>query len=307
MQLAFKCNAFAGRKNAIEYAASSISNAGFTSIGLVYDLPYLWHSDATPTGTAAIARILMRKYLAVASVSSCTASGYYRSLDDLTPPGQRFGPSFASQNHAERQLRIDHTKMVIDFATKLGCSFVDISTGYQPRDLDFATTWRHTRDCLVDICTYAEQRNVFINIEYEPGTFGRGGLFVGSALTALAMCEDVKSPFLGINLDLIHAAVCGEDIPATIRLLQNRLHVVEFDDMHTLVDQHGILRRKHEHIIPGDGELATQYPAIFGALEEIKFRGPVVVELYNHFDKDPDEACRKSYAYLMKNFGKYFA
>ena len=101
--------------------------------------------------------------------------------------------------------------------------------------------------------------------------------------------------------------MCGEDIPATIRLLGNRLHVVEFDDMHSVHDTNGILRRKHEHIIPGDGELAAQYPAILEALVEIHFDGPVVVELYNHFHKNPDEACRRSFEYLTQNFGKYFS
>jgi sugar phosphate isomerase/epimerase len=149
---------------------------------------------------------------------------------------------------------------------------------------------------------------VFINIEYEPGTFGPGGLFVGSASTALAMCRDVGWRHLGINLDLIHSAVCGEDIPATIRLIDSydRLNVIEFDDMQSARDEHGILRRKHEHLIPGDGELAAQYPAIFEALEEIGYNGPIIVELYNHFDKNPEEACRRSFEYLMTNFGKYF-
>ena len=307
MQLAFKCNAFAGRKNSLDYAICAISKAGFHSIGLVYDKPYLWHERTSGKSLTVLGQMLFNKHLSVASVSSCTASGYGRQDDDLTPPGQRFGPSFASRHLSERLTRIDHTKKVIDFACKMGCSFVDVSTGYQPPDLDFSMAWRFTRECLEEVCAYAKKNYVFINIEYEPGTFGPGGLFVGSALSALAMCEDVKSPVLGVNLDLIHAAVCGEDIPATIRLLGNRLHVVEFDDMRSVVDEKGILRRKHEHIIPGEGELAIQYPAIFQALTEIKFHGPVVVELYNHYDNNPDNACEQSFKYLMTNFGSYFS
>jgi len=307
MQLAFKINAFAGREHALEYAICEISNAGFRSIGLVFDRPYLWLEQTTPQAIACIRRMLTRRNLSVASVSACTASGYDRPKNDLTPPGQRFGPSFASKNSAERKLRIEHTKKVIDFSYQIHCHSVDVSTGYQPKDLDFATTWQYTRECLYEICEYARKRSVLVNIEYEPGTFGRGGLFVGSALSTLALCEDIGCPSLGVNLDLIHAAVCGEDIPATIRLLGNkRLNVVEFDDMKSVRDAQGILRRKHEHFIPGDGELAVQYPAIFEALEEIGYNGPIIVELYNHFDKNPEEACRRSYEYLMSNFGQYF-
>ncbi|TSC61981.1 MAG: hypothetical protein G01um101448_918 [Parcubacteria group bacterium Gr01-1014_48] len=306
MQLAFKINAFAGRENALEYAICEISNAGFKNIGLVFDRPYLWLEQTAPQVITCISRMLTRRNLRVASVSSCTASGYARDKKDLTPPGQRFGPSFGSKDSAERQLRVEHTKKVIDFACALGCLYVDISTGYQPQDLDFATTWRLTKECLEVVCSYTWKKGVFINIEYEPGTFGQGGLFVGSALSALAMCNDIGSLSLGINLDLIHAAVCGEDIPAMIRLLGSSLHIVEFDDMRSMRDKRGILRRKHEHLIPGDGELAVQYPAIFEALEEIGYNGPIIVELYNHFDKNPEEACRKSYQYLMDNFGGYF-
>ena len=191
MQLAFKCNAFAGRKNALGHAITTISEAGFKSIGLVFDRPYLWLEDTKPIVVSVIGRMLTMSNLSVASVSACTASGYDRPANDFTPPGQRFGPSFASKEYSERWLRVNHTKRVIDFANELGCSFVDISTGYQPSDLSFATTWQFTKECLEKVCAYAERKHTFINIEYEPGTFGPGGLFVGSALFALAMCEDV--------------------------------------------------------------------------------------------------------------------
>ena len=304
MLLAFKINAFANRPNLFEHAVGVIRQAGFKGIGLVFDKPFLWLDDLSRERTRAILKLLEQSGLTVADVSTCTASGYNRPDDDYTPPGQRFGPSFTSRDPDERQLRVDHTKKVIDFALELGCHYIDTSTGYQPEGMDHATAWGYTRDCLADICEYAEKMNVSVNIEYEPGEFGPGGIFVGDASSALSMCNDVGSLALGVNLDVIHSEVCGEDIPTTCRILGDRLRVVEFDDMKSERDENGILRKRHFHLVPGDGEI--NYHPILEALEEIRFQGPIIVELYSLYDKNPEEACERTFTYLTKYFQKYF-
>ena len=304
MQLAFKINAFANKPNLLEYGMRTIHEAGFKSVGLVFDKPFLWIRDFRRSRIREIEKLLYKYDLTVADVSSCTASGFERLDNDFTPAGQRFGPSFTSRDAQERRRRIDHTENVIDFAVALGCKNVDTSTGKQPDDMSFKTAWDLTRKCLVRICDYAEKRGVSLNIEYEPGEFGPGGLFVGDAHTLLAMVADVGSPALGANLDVGHSYVCAEDIPATVRLLDDRVRVVELDDIKSERDAKGILRRRHYHLVPGEGEIKYHY--IFEALREIAFTGPVIVELYSLYDKNPEDACRKTYEYLTRNFGKYF-
>jgi len=304
MLLAFKQNAFANRPDIMRHSVNVIRDAGFHGIGLVFDKPYLWLDAFSAKNTKDIRAILDRSGLSVADVSTCTASGYDRPDDDFTPPGQRFGPSFTSDDAEERRCRTEHTKRVIDFAVALGCYNVDTSTGYQPAGADHATAWKRTRDCLCRICEYAEERGVSLNIEYEPGEFGPGGLFVGSATSALAMINDVGSTALGINLDVGHSYVCAEDVPATIRMADDRVRVVEFEDIKSYKDERGIWRRRHYHLVPGEGEM--DYLPIFEALKEIGFSGPVIVELYSLFDKNPEEACQKTYMYLAEHFSEYF-
>lgn len=309
MELAFKINAFANRKNVFEYGASVIAEAGFKGIGLVFDKPFLWLEDTKPTKLSKILRFLERKDLKVVDVSSCTASGYYRPDNDFTPPGQRFGPSITSSDPEERALRVKHTKLVIDFALELGCRNVDTSTGYQPKDADFATTWKRARDCLIEMAEYADKKGVSLNIEYEPGEFGPGGLFVGDVHTFLAMANDVGYPCLKANWDCIHSWVASEDLPETIRLLanNNRLGIVELDDGARIADEQGFLRRRHYHLVPGTGEI--DYYPVFEALKEVDFRGPVIIELYslyNSVSPSPEEACCMSYVYIRENFGHYF-
>lgn len=304
MLLAFKQNAFANRPDIMHHSVRVIRDAGFRGIGLVFDKPYLWLDALSAKNTKEIRTILDRSKLSVADVSTCTASGYERPDDDFTPPGQRFGPSFTSDDPEERQHRIEHTKKVIDFAVALGCFNVDTSTGYQPVNTDHATAWKRTRDCLFHICEYAETRGVSLNIEYEPGEFGPGGLFVGSASSTLAMINDVGSLALGINLDVGHSYVCAEDVPATIRMADDRVRVVELEDIKSHRDERGIWRRRHYHLVPGEGEM--DYLPIFEALKEIDFSGPVIVELYSLFDSNPEKACKETYAYLTENFSEYF-
>lgn len=308
MLLAFKQNAFC-RPDALEHSIDVISEAGFKGIGLVFDKPWLWLPDATAQRMNVIQKTLTSAGLAVASVSSCTASGYDRADDDFTPPGQRFGPSFTSRDPTERQLRIGHTKTVIDFAIELGCTNVDTSTGYWPKDMRFAEAWQNTRDCLADLAEYAEKRDISLNIEYEPGEFGPGGLFVGDAHTFLAMAADVGSPVLRATWDAIHSWVGEENLPGTVQLLLDagRLGVVEFDDGgYDWEPKTGLWRRRHFHLVPGDGMIAPEYEAVLQTLVKGGFEGPVIVELYSQWDKDPQEACRQTYRYLTDNFRKFF-
>ncbi|OHA48893.1 MAG: hypothetical protein A2806_04330 [Candidatus Terrybacteria bacterium RIFCSPHIGHO2_01_FULL_48_17] len=304
MRLAFKVNAFANRPDVLVHAAHTIKDAGFSGIGLVFDKPFLWLPNLKADRIRQLRKLLQETGLSVESVSTCTASGYWRPDDDFTPAGQRFGPSFTSRNSKERELRVRHTIKVIDFAQAVGCRYVDTSTGYQPQDMDVATTWKYTRDCLRQICDYAEKRCVSVNIEYEPGEFGPGGLFVGDASTAMLMIADVGSPALGVNLDVGHSYVCGEDVPATIRMLGERVRVVELDDIASRRDEKGVMRRRHYHLVPGEGEI--EYRPIFEALREINFQGPVIVELYSLFDKNPEDACKKTFGYLAANYGSFF-
>ena len=188
---------------------------------------------------------------------------------------------------------------------ELGLDQVDTSTGYQPKDMDHADTWRYTRDCLIQIAEHAERRGVSINMEYEPGEFGPGGLFVGDAHSAMSMISDVRSPALGVTFDVGHAYVCAEDVPATVKLLGDRMRVVEFEDIASEIDtQTGLKQRRHYHLVPGMGEI--DFEPILEAMREISYSGPVIVELYSLWDEEPERACRETYEFLMRKFSNYF-
>ena len=303
MKLGFSINAFAGNRFRPfpQKALEIISEAGFRNIELVFDKPYFWLKDLELKRVAEIKTFLKRCSLAVVDVSSCTAGGYDRA-DDVLPPGQRFGPSFADKDESRRRLRVEHVKKVIDFAVMLDCPNVNSSTGYQPEDRKFEESWQDVRDCYREVVGYARERDVWINIEYEPGDYGPGGLFIANARDTLKMIEDVGMDNLGVNYDIGHSFVLGEDIPQVIRTFAQRglLHHVHLEDIAQKEDG----TRVHFHLVPGDGKM--DFLSILRTLEEVGYQGCATIELYSLWDKDPEESCRKAHQYLTSHFGKFF-
>jgi len=304
VKLGFSINAFAGDRFRPfpQKALEIIAEAGFKNIELVFDKPYFWLKDFELQRVAEIKTFLKSHHLSVVDVSACTAGGYERPDDDVAPPGQRFGPSFADKDEARRKLRVEHVKKVIDFAVMLDCPNVNTSTGYQPEDRTFEDSWRDVRDCYREVVSHAKERNVWINIEYEPGTYGPGGLFIANAEDTLKMIEDVGMDNLGVNYDIGHSFVCHEDIAQVIRTFAERgiLQHIHIEDIAEKEDG----TRVHFHLIPGDGNI--DFLPIFQTLREVNYEGCVTLELYSLWDKNPAEACLKSYQYLTSNFGEFF-
>ncbi len=304
MKLGFSINAFAGDKFRPfpQKALEIIADAGFRNVELVFDKPYFWLKDLELQRVAEIKTFLKRRQLAVVDVSACTAGGYERPDDDVAPPGQRFGPSFADKDESRRRLRVEHVEKVIDFAVMLNCPHVNTSTGYQPEARTFEEAWRDVRDCYREVVRYAKERDVWVNIEYEPGTYGPGGIFIANAKDTLKMIEDVGMDNLGVNFDIGHSFVLGEDIPQVIQILAKRglLRHIHLEDIEEKEDG----TRVHFHLVPGEGNM--HFLPILRTIKEVGYKGCITLELYSLWDRNPEQACRKAYQYLMSNFGEFF-
>ena len=303
MRLGFSINAFAGTdwKPFPDKPLKVISDAGFRNVELVFDKPYFWLKDMKLARVAEIKTQLKNLNLNVVDVSSCTAGGYYRSKDDVAPPGQRFGPSFASASEKIREKRIEHVKKVVDFSVTLDCPDINSSTGYQPKDRSFEDSWNDVKECYQEVCKYAASRNAWINIEYEPGTYGPGGLFIANAKDTMKMINDVGANNLGVNLDLGHAYVCHENLEEVINMFAKEgvMRHIHLEDMKKLADG----TRVHFHEIPGHGSIDFQN--IFDSLQKVDYKGCITLELYSLWDRNPDKAAQESFQYLTKNFGEY--
>jgi sugar phosphate isomerase/epimerase len=299
MKLCFNINAFAGKKFKPfpEKPLEIITGAGYKWVELRLDKPYFWLEDLNFDRIVEVKSLLNKFGLKVAQIGAETCGGYERPKNDVAPPGQRFGPSFSDEDFLRRRLRIEYTRKAIDFAVVLDAGNVNTCSGYQPQTASVKATWKMVRDGYREVVKYAKLRGVKVNIEYEPGKYGPGGLFIATAIDALRMINDVGVPNLGVTLDIGHSVVCGEDVPAVIIMLArekvlNHIHIEDIKD------------KVHFHLVPGEGDI--DFKPILKTLEKVNYQGAVSVELYSLWDKDPVEACKKSYQYLMTNFGEIF-
>jgi sugar phosphate isomerase/epimerase len=299
MKLCFNINAFAGRKFKPfpQKPLEIITKTGYKWVELRLDKPYFWFEDLNFDRVVEIKNLLWKLRLKAPQIGAETCGGYERPKNDVAPPGQRFGPSFSDESSERRKLRIDYTKKAVDFAVALDVPMINSCSGYQPKTSTFKQAWQRVRNGYKEVAKYAKDRGILINIEYEPGKYGPGGLLLGNAKDTLKMIDEVGEPNLGVTLDIGHSVVCKEDVPKVIKMLAKEkvLRHIHIEDIKDTV---------HFHLIPGEGDI--DFKSIFKTLKEVNYQGCVSVELYNLWDKNPVLACKKSYKYLMSNFKKYF-
>ena len=152
------------------------------------------------------------------------------------------------------------------------------------RSTDPARQWAEHVDRLGRLCELAEAAGVTLAVEPEPL------LVIGSSQDALAMIEAVGSPALKVNLDVGHAQITDDDVPASIRELGPAIAHLHLED---------IAGRVHRHLPLGEGDM--DLGAIREALDEIGYAGPYVVDLFGQ-DIDPIQVATDALAAMRRLF-----
>jgi len=275
MNLAFSTNAYT--RHSLEEALEGIAAAGYRAVEILADRPHLFPPEWDAPRVAALRRRLADLGLAVCCLNANTAVGLYRD----PPPEPLFGPGLCNPDAARRTARIDYTRRCLDLAAELGAPCITITSGRAVPGCPPEQALGHLHGSLAALLPHAAACGVHLAIEYEPG------LLVERATQALRLFAATGSPWLGLNLDVGHAWVAGEE-PAEViqRVGRECLFHLHLEDIHD---------RVHYHRIPGDGEI--DFAALFSALDAIGYQGAAAVELYTCID-DPSGAARRSRQYL---------
>ncbi len=296
MRLAFATNAFTSGKYTLEDAMRIIAREGYTGVEILADKPLLWLPSSTVAERLSIEKTLKETGLTVSAINGFTAAGYYG--DRKAPPGQQFGPSFSDPDPEIRKWRVWYTKRIVDFARDIGATDISISSGPPPElnpalppiqtDMIFESAWCQMLEAIGEVVFYAKGKgvNVNINIESEPG------LFVENSSTVSRILKDIPDSNFGLQVDIGHVWVGGDDVMAQIREHRDRINSVQVEDMG--VDS-VTGTRVHYHLVPGDGVMPLR--KIFETFKEVGYEGWFTVELYNHF-KHPVTVARRSFRYL---------
>ena len=279
MQLAFSTNAFT--RTSLEAACAAIAAAGYGHVEILADRPHLWPPEVDAAAVAALRRHLAGLDLAVAALNANTAVGYYRE-----PPDEPlFGPGLCHPDAELRGWRVAFTRRALEIAAELEAPVVTITAGRARPGSPPELAWPLLVDAVGELAAMAERLGVRIALEYEPG------LLIERASQAAALFAAVASPALGLNLDVGHAWVVGEEPAAVVREMgTTRLFHLHLED---------IRDRVHYHRVPGEGEI--DFAALFAALAEIGYDGAAAVELYTCVDA-PEAAARAARDYLRRWF-----
>ncbi len=131
----------------------------------------------------------------------------------------------------------------------------------------------------------AERLGVILAIEPEPG------LLVDDVTDALSLIERMASEHLRVNLDVGHAFLTENDVPAAVRRLGDLTVAAHIEDMP---------RGEHRHLIPGEGDM--DLPAVVEALDTVGFDGWLTVDLFD-IAEAPDAAAAASLTRLRELVG----
>ena len=153
----------------------------------------------------------------------------------------------------------------IDAAAARGAQLMTIHLGDCGDDADRQAVLKTLAGVLDATLPRAQRHGVVISIENVPALWG-GGVIGGRAADFDFLFEAVRSPLVGLNLDVGHANLNGD-----IGLLLSR-HGRRLINTH-LHDNHG---DNDDHFAPGKG--TVDWDGLFDTLERLDYRGPLNFE-----------------------------
>lgn len=273
VELAFGTNAYT--RFSLPEAVRRIADHGYTGVELLADTPHAFVPEFDEADREALADAIAETGLAVSNVNANTAMGYY----DDAPPSAFFEPSLITADEEARAWRIEYTKRAIDLAAAVDAPAVCVATGRPLPGNPPERAREYLLDSLHEILDYAETAGVDVGIEFEPE------LLIESTDEVLALIQEVGRDSLGVNLDIGHAAVYGEDPAESVRRCAGHITGIHLEDIA------GGVRGKHYHLVPGEGDL--DFEPVFAALEDIGYEGFATLELYTYPD-EPDRVAREA-------------
>ncbi|MGB0714950.1 MAG: sugar phosphate isomerase/epimerase family protein, partial [Phycisphaerae bacterium] len=186
----------------------------------------------------------------------------------------------------DRAQRLEFLMACVDLASDIGADSVSFWSGSNHDGLPESEAWAHLVTGLHQLVEYANQRCVKLAFEPEPG------MLVQYMDEFLQLADRLSSmgnhECFGLTLDVghVHCLSDGKN-DDHIRTHQDRLFNIHIEDM---------IPGTHEHLMFGEGNL--DFDRVFTALHEIKYQGPVHVELSRH-SHDAVETARAAFEFLQ--------
>ena len=212
-----------------------------------------------------------------------TTPSYLRQLKQqcfqlgLDVSGTAVGNDFGHADEEKRKQQIDHVKQWVDNAEILGAPVIRIFAGHQKKDATPDQAHSLMVSAIEECCDYAGQHGVHLALENHGGpTATTEGL--------LAFVRDVKSPWVGLNLDTGHfhtEDIYGDLSKAAPYALNVQVKVVISG--------------------PDRQKKPANFKHLAQILRDVGYRGYIVLEYEEN--NDPREECPRYLDQLREAFG----
>ena len=246
----------------LEQAIELLGQHRYDGIGITLD-----HHHLDPHNVSDEQLANIRQLLDEAGLEPVVETGARYGLD----PARKHWPSLVSDEHGDRQRRIDYYLRAIEIAGAIGASTVSLWSGIAEQGIEPSRCRDHLVASLTPVLTAAEQRAVRIGFEPEPG------MVIENLEQWRWLRGEIPSPALGLTVDLGHLAVT-EQPPFHEALL-----AVVADVVNVHIDD--CKNRVHEHLPLGEGEI--DFEPLLQILLENGYRGLALVELSRDSHRAP--------------------
>jgi sugar phosphate isomerase/epimerase len=271
MLLGYNTNGFAHHdpRQAIELLAE----IGYQSLALTVDHQLLNPFDLRSASQTQEIKYLLGDF----GLRSVIETGARFLLDSKT----KHYPTLLSEDKSDRQRRIDFLRYCIDVAAELNSDCVSLWSGTLPETTDVQTGMERLAAGLETVCKHAEQSQVIIGFEPEPG------MFVDTTSSFERLLQWIDSPVIKMTMDIGHL-FCQTEWPIAdyIQRWKDRIVNIHIEDMRVGV---------HEHLMFGEGEI--DFKSVIRAISDIDYQGGIHVELSRH-SHDASNVARQAYAFL---------
>jgi len=255
MRLGYNTNGFTSHR--LREALEVIAGFGFKSVAITLDAGAL---DPYDPSTAREARAI-GAWLAEHDLVPVVETGARFLLD----PWRKHWPTLLSPRREDRERRIDFVKRAIGVASLLGAEVVSLWSGTAEGDEPMGLLDERLAEGLRILAREAGERGVVLGFEPEPG------MHIDDLAGFRRIRDRAGEPGLRLTLDVGHAHMTEESAPEAIRRFAREIVNVHLE---------GMRRDRHEHLLPGEGDL--DLAAVVSALRGVDYRGPATLELSRH-------------------------
>ena len=232
-----------------------LADTGYQAIGITVDHGWISHRD----WKSRIDVQRLKSALTQTGLTSVIETGARFLLD----PRKKHEPTLLSSNAG---LRIEFLKYCIDLAAELDSRCVSIWSGITPDGCNTHEAMETLARNLAPVLQHAEDRNVDIGFEPEPG------MLIDTTGRFERLLHLIDSPRLKMTMDIGHL-LCMSEVPIATYLEKFADHIVN-------VHIEDMVAGTHEHLMFGDGEI--HFPPVIEALKRIGYEDGIYVELSRH-------------------------